>query len=350
MQDQTFRYSVNGMTEKKGLSINQKTIAIIGVILAVAFVAGAWYMTRPTTKEQIIVSTTTSFYETGFLDVLKKNFEAKYSQYNVSFISQGTGLAIETAKKGNADLILVHDPAAEKAFLTDGYGVNRKIVAYNFFILVGPSSDPAGIKGLTPVEAIKKIAAEGAKGNATWVSRGDNSGTHSKEKALWKLAGLNVTLLKRETTPDGKPWYYEAGAGMTATLQLADQKNAYTITDMASYLKNSASGNIKLVKVVDAGKDTLNVYSAIVCNPSKNTRGHYEASMTFVKYLASDEGQALFKTFGVTQYGQALFKPWISMLKNNSDPDLIQWVKDYAYIDGSDCPTANRLNPGDLYS
>ena len=338
-------------TEKKGMTINQRTIVIIGVVLAVAFVAGAWYMTRPpATKEQITISTTTSFYETGFLDVLKKNFETKYPQYNVSFISQGTGLAIETAKKGNADLILVHDPTAEKAFLTDGYGVNRKIVAYNFFIFVGPSADPISIKGLSPVDALKKIAAEGVKGNAIWVSRGDNSGTHSKEKALWKLAGLDVTILKDQKGPDGKPWYYEAGAGMTATLQLADQKNAYTITDMASFLKNSASGLIKLVKVVEAGKDTLNVYAAIVCNPAKNTRGHFDASMNFVKYLVSDECQNLFKEFGFKEYGQALFKPWLPLLKGNTDPTLIEWVKNYAYFDGTECPTSYRLNVGDLYS
>ena len=137
---------------------------------------------------------------------------------------------------------------------------------------------------------------------------------------------------------------------MTATLQLADQRNAYTITDVATYLKNFASGLIKLVKVVDSGKDTLNVYSAIVCNPSKNTRGHYEASMTLVKYLASDEGQRLLQEYGLAQFNQALFKPWITTLKSNLDPELIQWVKDYAYIEGSDCPTAYRLNPGDLYS
>jgi tungstate transport system substrate-binding protein len=338
------------MTEKKGMTISQRTMVIIGVVLAVAFVAGAWYMTRPTTKEQIIVSTTSSLYDTGFLDTLKKSFEAKYPQYNVSFISQGTGLAIETAKKGNADLIFVHDPAAETKFLTDGYGVNRKIVAYNFYIFVGPSADPIGIKGFGPVDALKKIAAEGVKGNVIWVSRGDNSGTHSKEKALWKLAGLNVTILKQQMAPDGKPWYYEAGSTMAATLQLADQKNAYTITDVATFLKGSAQGLIKgLVKVVDSGKDTLNVYSAIVCNPSKNTRGHYEASMTLVKYLASDEGQTLFKEYGLAQFNMALFKPWVTTLKTNSDPELIQWVKDYAYIEGSDCPTAYRLNPGDLY-
>ncbi len=106
----------------------------------------------------------------------------------------------------------------------------------------------------------------------------------------------------------------------------------------------------ELVKVVDSGKDTLNVYSAIVCNPSKNTRGHYEASMALVKYLASDEGQKLFKEYGVSQFSQALFKPWITTLKANTETELIQWVKDYAYIEGSDCPTTYRLNPGDLYS
>src|SRR4030042_903874 len=255
------------MTEKKGVTSSQGTMVIIGVVLAVAFVAGAWYMTRPTTKEQIIVSTTSSLYDTGFLDTLKKSFEAKYPLYNVSFISQGTGLAIETAKKGNADLIFVHDPPAETKFLTDGYGVNRKIVAYNFYIFVGPSADPASIKGLGPIDALKKIAAEGVKGNAIWVSRGDNSGTHSKEKALWKLAGLNVTILKQQMAPDGKPWYYEAGATMAATLQLADQKNTYTITDVATFLKGSAQGLTKgPAKVVDSGKDKPNRYSAQIRN------------------------------------------------------------------------------------
>jgi tungstate transport system substrate-binding protein len=331
--------------------MKQRTMVIIVAIVLVAGVGAGWYLTRPAPKESLIVSTTTSLYESGFLDVLKQRFEVKYPQYNVSFISQGTGLAIQTAKNGDADMVLVHDPITyEKPFLTDGYGVNRVIIAYNFYITVGPAADPAKITGLSPVEALKKIAAEGPKGNAIWVSRGDNSGTHSKEKALWKLAGLNLTILKSQNVEGtNKPWYLEAGTGMTATLQLANQKNAYTLTDVASFLKNSKSGNIQLVKVVDSGKDTLNVYSAIACNPAKNTRGKYEASMTLIRYLASDEGQALFRDYGVQEYGSALFKPWITMLKSNSDPTLIQWVKDYAYIDGSDCPIQYRLNPGDLY-
>jgi len=335
-------------TRRNGMK--QRTMVIIAAFVLVAGIGAGWYLTRPAQKESLIVSTTSSLYETGFLDFLKTQFEKRYSQYNVSFISQGTGLAIQTAKNGDADMVLVHDPAQEKAFLADGYGVNRVIVAYNFYIMVGPVADPAEVTGLGPVDALRKIAAEGPKGNAVWVSRGDNSGTHSKEKALWKLAGLNLTVLKAQKIEGtNTPWYLEAGSTMTATLQLANQKDAYTLTDVASFLKNSKSGNIQLVKVVDSGKDTLNVYSAIVCNPAKNTRGRYEASMALIRYIASDEGQALFRDYGIAEYGSALFKPWITTLKSNSDPTLIQWVKDYAYIDGSDCPTQYRLSPGDLY-
>ena len=332
--------------------MKQRSVAILSILVALMVIGGGLssFNFGIAPRERLIVSTTSSLYETGFLDVLKTQFEKRHPQYNVSFISQGTGLAIQTAKNGDADMILVHDPTQEKAFLTDGYGVNRKIVAYNFYIMVGPAADPAEVTVLSPVDALKKIAAEGPKGNAIWVSRGDNSGTHSKEKALWKLAGLNLTMLKSQNVEGtNNPWYLEAGSTMTATLQLANQKNAYTLTDVASFLKNSKSGNIQLVKVVDSGRDTLNVYSAIVCNPVKNTRGRYEASMALIRYIASDEGQALFRDYGVAEYGSALFKPWITTLKTNSDPTLIQWVKDYAYIDGSDCPTQYRLNPGDLY-
>ena len=328
---------------------NRTALILAAVILIAAAGAGLWYFSRPKEKTSIIVSTTTSLYETGFLDAIKKNFEAKYPEITVDFISQGTGQAIQTAKDGNADLILVHDPKSEKPFLTDGYGVNRKIVAYNFFIAVGPSADPAGIKGLGPVDALKKIAAAGVAGNAVWVSRGDNSGTHSKEKSLWALTGLSLDALKAQKAPNGQPWYIEAGASMTATLQLADQKNAYTLSDVGSFLKNSATGTIELVKLVDSGKELINVYSAIACNPAKNPRGRSEQAMTFVRYLAGDEGQTLFASYGVSDYGQTLFKPWAPLLKSGSDPAMVQLVKDYAYIDDSDCPDAYQLNPGDLY-
>ncbi|MGQ9680108.1 MAG: substrate-binding domain-containing protein [Candidatus Bathyarchaeia archaeon] len=250
--------------------MKQRTIILMCIIVGVILAGSCWYLLQPRQKDILIVSTTTSLYETGLLDVLKPRFEARYPEFNVSFISQGTGLAIETAKRGDADMILVHDPASERAFLEQGYGVNRKVIAYNFFIIVGPKSDPAGIKGLAPLEALKKIYAQGLEGGAIWVSRGDNSGTHSKEKALWKTAGLNLTRIKAEkASGTDAPWYLEAGAGMTATLQLANQKEAYTLSDIGSFLKNSKTGNIQLVALVEGGKEVLNVYSAIAVNPQK---------------------------------------------------------------------------------
>src|SRR3989304_2194097 len=163
--------------EKKAKGLNKTYLGLITVIIIVVALVGAYFLyPRPTT--QLIVSTTTSLYETGFLDILKKDFEQKNPGYNVSFISQGTGQAIQTAKLGQADLILVHDPTQELQFLNDSYGVNRKIIAYNFFIIVGPTDDPAGITGLSPLEAFKRIKAAGDNGTAFWVSRGDGSGTH----------------------------------------------------------------------------------------------------------------------------------------------------------------------------
>jgi len=291
----------------------------------------------------MIVSTTTSLYETGLLDVLKQRFEQKNPGYNVSFISQGTGKAIDTAKRGDADMILVHDPPQELAFLNDGYGVNRKIIAYNFFIIVGPISDPAGISGKSPIEALEAIKAAGEEGSVFWVSRGDNSGTHAKEQRMWNAAGINYTEIRTQ------PWYLEAGTGMTATLQLADQKDAYTLSDVASYLKNKKQGNIQLAKLVEAGKDTLNVYSAIACNPQKLTSAKFDAAMAFIKFLISDEVQELFDNFGVADYGEALFKPWIPLMTSGSNPELKQWIEEYAYFEESECPSRFRYNPGNLY-
>lgn len=337
------------MISVRGISIRQRTVLTFAVIITISLIGGFWYFSQPKINQNLIVSTTSSLYETGFLDVLKTSFETKYSQYNVSFISVGTALAIETAKKGNADLIFVHDPVQEKAFLTDGFGLNRKIMAYNFYIIVGPDTDPSGIKNSNPVDALKKIASEGLKGNAIWVSRGDGSGTHSKEKALWKLASLNLDELKIQIAPDGKPWYYEAGTTMTPTLQLANQKRGYTISDVATFLKNSVSGNIQLLKIVEAGKDMINVYSMIACNPDKNPNTKYQGAMELIKYLASDEGQLLLQNYGFKEFNRALFTPWITTLKTNTNTELIQWVKDYAYIEGSDCPEKHRRDAGNLY-
>jgi len=318
-------------------------LVLIGLTIVITGTLGVYFL-YPRPKTQMIVSTTTSLYETGFLDVLKKNFEQKNAGYNVSFISQGTGQAIQTAKLGQADMILVHDPPQELLFLSDSYGVNRKIVAYNFFIIVGPSNDPAGIKGLPVLDAIKKIKAAGDGGNALWVSRGDNSGTHSAEKRLWTAAGFNPSQIRTNS------WYLEAGTGMTATLQLANQKNAYTLSDKASYLNNFKKGNIQLALLLEGSVlALLNVYSAIPCNPQKLTAAKFDAAMALTKYLVSDEGQELFKDFGVQDFGEAIFKPWIPVSKSGSPADIKQMVEQYAYFQGSECPTQYRYNAGDLY-
>lgn len=321
-------------------SAKGKTAILLGIVIIAAV---SLYFLYPRPTEQFIVSTTTSLYETGLLEILKQRFEQTHPGYNVSFISQGTGKAIATAQRGDADMILVHDPIKELAFLDEGYGVNRKLIAYNFFIIVGPVVDPASANGATPIEALTFVKAAGENGTALWISRGDNSGTHAKEQRLWAAAGYNYSEIRTES------WYLEAGTGMTATLQLTDEKEGYTICDMGSYLSNYVQGNIQLVKHADAGKDTLNVYTAIACNPQNITTAQFDASMLLIEFLLSDDIQALLQDFGVTEYGEALFKPWIPMLTTQQDPDLIQWIEDYAYFDGTECPIAYRYNAGELF-
>jgi tungstate transport system substrate-binding protein len=327
-----------------------KTTLIIAVILGVIIVGAAYQVaTKPKLHPPLIISTTTSLYETGLLDVLKERFEVDYPETTLLFVSQGTGLAIETAKRGDADMIMVHSPGQELGFMETGYGVNRKIIAYNFFIIVGPESDQAGILGMNPIDALLKVQEEGLNGNALWVSRGDNSGTHSKEKGLWKSTGLNLDELKQQPGVDaGGHWYIEAGAGMTATLQLANEKGAYTLTDVATYLKNHGNGNIELVKIVDSGEETLNVYSAILCNPEVNEQTNYDDAEDFLKYLLTDEVQTLLAGYGIDEFGSTLFKPWMPEL-DNPESEIVQWVEEYAYFEGTECPTEYRYLSGDLY-
>lgn len=322
--------------------------AILVVLAVVAVAEGAYacvaLVRQP--KMNLIVSTTTSLYETGLLDSLKIAFESKYPNLNVSFISQGTGLAIQTAMRGDADMILVHDPASELNFLMGGYGVNRKIIAYNFFVIVGPKEDAAGIAGKSLGDALKRIRAAGLDGKAVWISRGDNSGTYSKEKSLWKSIGLNVADLRKE------PWYLEAGSGMTATLKLADEKRGYTLSDIGTYLTNLGNHNIDLVRLVESGKSLLNVYSAIADNPknANMTKSNYEGSMQFIHFLVSADGQNAMAKYGVDKFGEALFSPYIRLVQTQSDPQLIQWIQEYAFFDGSECPEQYRYQADGLYA
>lgn len=314
-------------------------VAII-VVIAISVVIGVYY--RPPAKENIIIATTTSLYDTKILDAIKVEFEAQYPQYNVSFISAGTGIAIQYAKNGDADLILVHDPPAEKKFLEEGYGVDRKIVGYNFFVIVGPPNDPAGIKGLSPEDALVKIVESGRVGGALWASRGDNSGTHAKEKRLWVVAGFNATKIRDE------PWYLEAGSGMGATLRLANERDAYTLADTATYLDYYSKGLVTLEIMVSGGYELLNVYSVIAVTLEKVSGRNFDGAVKFIEFMLSDKGgQKLFAEFGKEKFGQPLFAPAVSILEEGNS-QIATWITQYAYINGSECPPEYRKNP-ELY-
>ncbi len=344
----SYEYVVQAMTphlSRSAMTKVQASILIVVAVCAIGVAAYAYSTLSTPPKARLIVSSTTSLYETGFLDVIKTSYEAKYPGTNVSFISQGTGLAIQTAMRGDADMIFVHAPSSEYQFLNGSYGVNRKILAYNFFIIVGPSTDPAGIAGKSPTDALKLLRAAGLNGTAVWASRGDNSGTYTKEVSLWKSAGLDVKQLRTEK------WYLEAGSGMTATLQLANQKRAYTLSDMGTYLQNFNNHNIDLVLLIGASKSMLNVYSAIADNPNNAnmTKANYAGAMQLIRYLVSDEGQQLFANYGVSNYGQALFAPYIPLAKSQSNQTLLGWIKAYAFFQGSECPPQFRYQADDLY-
>jgi tungstate transport system substrate-binding protein len=316
-------------------------------LTAIAIKLG-WVGSTPS-HTTLIVSSTTSLYETGVEDQMKTVFQTKFPWITISFLSQGTGAAIQTAIRGDADMIMVHDPAQENTFLVNGYGVNRKIIASNFFIIVGPQDDPANITGMAPLDALKQIKTLGEQGKAKWISRGDGSGTNSKEKNLWKAAGINWTQIRTETS-----WYKETGQGMTATLLAANELGGYTLSDTASYLTNTNAGNIQMKIVVQANKDLLNVYSVIADNPlnANLTNTNFAASMLFIQYLVSDEGQNLLANYGTSTFGAPLFTPFVPLVSTGSNATLLSWIQNYAYIpsNATECPSAYRYDASRVYS
>ncbi|MCX6013065.1 MAG: substrate-binding domain-containing protein [Chloroflexi bacterium] len=257
---------------------------------------------KPTTR--LRVATTTSLYDTGLWSVLEPKFEKMYN-VELDVLYAGSGVAITYGKNGDVDVLTVHSPADEKAFIDGGFGVQRIWFAKNYFLIVGPANDPAGLKNLTPVDALKKLATN--PGSGKFISRGDNSGTHSKEKALLKLAGYaDYTAFK--TTAIQAGWYIEAGSGMGPTLQKASELSAYTLTDIGTFL--SYQSTLKLTSIVDKGSDLLNIYSVIVCTKSTATDPVKLAlANNMVTFLTSTEIQKLIGEYGLKDYGQQLFIP-----------------------------------------
>ena len=250
----------------------------------------------PATAQQknIILATTTSTQDSGLLDVLLPIFEKK-TNYFVKTIAVGSGQAMAMGQKGEADVLLVHSPEAEKKFIAEGYGINRRLVMHNDYIIVGSSEDPAKSKGIkSSTESFKKIASA----KALFLSRGDNSGTHAKEKSIWKTAGIN---------PEEGKWYQQTGLGMGQTLNVAAEKKGYTLADRGTYL--ALKKNLNLDILVEGDAILLNIYHVIEVNPAKWLKVNAAGGKAFADFMVSKETQEIIKTFGIDKFGSPLFFP-----------------------------------------
>ncbi len=250
-------------------------------------------------RERLKVATTTSLYDTGLWTFLEPIFEERYA-VELDILYAGTGKALEWGRRGDVDVIATHARGREEAFVADGYGVERVVFAYNYFLIVGPAADPAGIKGLSPEEAFKRLMATG---EGKFVSRGDDSGTHGKEKAIWQAAGFDYEIEVREAGD----WYIESGRGMGPTIVMANEKQAYTLVDMGTFL--AFKGDIELVALVEEGAILLNVYSIIAVNPDKHRRADIDMANNLINFLTSPEIQELIGLYGVEEHGKQLFTP-----------------------------------------
>jgi tungstate transport system substrate-binding protein len=242
----------------------------------------------------VFIGSTTTTQDTGLLDELIPDFQRR-TGYRAKTVIGGTGQVLTTAGRGDLDVLLVHSPADELRFVSAGNGVERQLVMHNDFVLVGPASDPARVRGGSPVDAFRSIGNAG-KG---FVSRGDRSGTHAKELSLWSAAGVQ---------PAGKPWYVEAAAGQLQTLQLAAQKSAYALADRGTWLANQGA-LVGLDVLVQGGRELLNVYHVIVVNPERFPKVNLSGARAFAEYLVGAEGQRLIGSFGIARFSRPLFVP-----------------------------------------
>jgi len=268
----------------------RRTLYTLAVMIAALLGPGSAALAQ---SKSIILSTTTSTQDSGLLDVLVPMFE-RTTGYTVKTVAIGTGQALALAARGQADVALVHAPSLEKQYVADGKILNRRLVMYNDFVLIGPAEDPARIKGMAKAaEAVKRIAETQSR----FVSRGDRSGTHLLEMALWKQAGIE---------PKGS-WYLESGQGMGQTLGIANERAAYALTDRATFL--AFQQRVTLPILVEKDRPLLNIYSVMEVNPANGPRVNVVGSKAFADFMVSPEVQATIKAFGVSKYGQPLFVP-----------------------------------------
>ncbi|HOX93161.1 MAG TPA: substrate-binding domain-containing protein [Syntrophales bacterium] len=271
-------------------------VAVLSLTAAVIFTAIGFTIPvdAAPVQKNIILATTTSTQDSGLLDVLIPIFEKK-TGYFVKTIAVGSGQAMAMGAKGEADVLLVHSPAAEKKFMADGNGVERRLVMHNDFIIVGPPSDPAGIRGMKKAaEAFKKIASSGS----IFMSRGDKSGTHVKEMDIWKAAGVKY---------EGEKWYQQTGLGMGQTLAVAAEKKTYTLADRGTYL--ALKKGLGLDILVEGDAVLLNIYHVIEVNPKKWPKVNAPGGKSFADFMVSKGTQDIIRTFGVDKFGSPLFFP-----------------------------------------
>lgn len=248
--------------------------------------------------QRLKVATTTSLYDTGLWNLLEDRFERRHN-LRLDILYAGTGIAMEYGRRGDVDVLVVHDRAREEQFIADGYGLERVPFACNFFVIAGPADDPAGIGNLGPAAALKKLYQER---EWAFISRGDESGTHAREKAVWKAAGLDY-----ETVRTSGAWYVEAGRGMGPTMLMAGEMRGYTLADVGTFL--AFRGTTGLAPIVDRSDLLLNVYSIIAINPDRVETARFEEVRTLIDFLVSDEIQELIGAYGIEEYGAPLFIP-----------------------------------------
>ncbi len=275
----------------------------------------------PAAAQTLVIATTTSLYDTKLLDYLQPIFEKKYN-VTLKITSQGTGKAIELAKRGDADVLLVHSPSQELAFMKDGYGLNRRSFASNSFIIVGPANDPAGIANMTPEQAFTTILIKGTNktANVSFISRGDGSGTHTAEQKIWSNAKYNYT----QNVEKFGTWYVEAGKGMGETLQMASEKGAYAVTDEGTYLAYKTK--LDLVPIITKGPSLLNIYSVMAVYNDKQPVEKIQMANNFINFLIAPETQAGIGNYGVDKYGKSLFIP----MSVSVPTATAGWVGDYS--------------------
>ncbi len=281
--------------------MNRKISLVMLLLLALSVMLGACQpVTAPAAGDaaaapaKLILATTTSTQDSGLLDVILSDFEAQAGA-DVDVVAVGTGQALQLGTDCNADVVLVHARAREDKFMADGDGVRREDVMYNDFIILGPPSDPAGIKGMTDAAAAMTLIADT---QAPFISRGDDSGTHTKELAVWKAAGIE---------PAGD-WYISAGQGMGAVLTMANEQQAYTLSDRATYLARTLEGT-ELEIAVEGDPVLFNPYGVIVVNPEKCTNVNADLANQFADWIISVPTQELIAAFGQEEFGQSLFIP-----------------------------------------